>query len=389
MAGAPRLVLHIGAMKTGTTYLQNLLGANAEHLAEQGWWVPDQRRVVKAVREVMALTDRGRGGPTEFPRWERLMEAARDRAGHGTVVSMEFLSFADRKRLQRVVRSSAGLDLGVVVTARDATAALPSQWQSLTRNGHPHSWPDFAVGIRSSRLGAKAPGVDAFRRTQDLPRIVETWSRAVAPESFWAVTVPRAPAPRTLLWERFLTCLEVDPAGTITEAAFDNPQVGYGTCEVLRRVNARGLDAFKASAYRKIVRQIVRGHLLGLRDQQSRPRLDRATAQFAVGLNERTRTVLAERTTLVGDLDDLPTTLDVYEPDRFDAGDRPVQVGEAEVLAAATAMHAAALAVCDDAGGRVAEELRAPSPDVEVLVDRIAAIASAAITQGAGRRARS
>ncbi len=37
---SPRVALHIGAMKTGTTYVQRMLGINVEALAAQGITLP-------------------------------------------------------------------------------------------------------------------------------------------------------------------------------------------------------------------------------------------------------------------------------------------------------------------------------------------------------------
>jgi len=57
--GEPPVLLHIGAMKTGTTYVQNLLKANRKALKKQGWLVPPGPLVTVGVREVMGLTDAG------------------------------------------------------------------------------------------------------------------------------------------------------------------------------------------------------------------------------------------------------------------------------------------------------------------------------------------
>ena len=49
-SGAPRIVLHIGAMKTGTTFLQQLLADHRTPLAEHGFQVPrDQALALRGV----------------------------------------------------------------------------------------------------------------------------------------------------------------------------------------------------------------------------------------------------------------------------------------------------------------------------------------------------
>lgn len=362
-------------MKTGTTYLQNILHANAPTLGEAGWAVPSQGRVVRAVRQVMALTDEG---PSTEPLWDQLMDEARQHEGVGTLLSMEFLSFARRPRLKRLLESSRGLDLRVVVTVRDAARALPSQWQSLSRNGGTTSWPDFAEAVRADVTRQGGPGVKAFRRTQDLPRIIDGWSRGVPRERFTAVTVPSSSQPRELLWQRFMTAVGVDPSITTTAAAFDNPQLGYGSCDLLRRLNAAGLGSAKPSDYRRVVRRLSRDHLLPLREEQTRPALDLSTAEFAAGLNRATGAAIRAHTTLVGDLADLPTV--VAPGVRHDEGRRPRQVSEAEVMHAARVLHAGALTYCREEGLETPTKLTGDlDAHLDTAVGHLAALVAIAI----------
>ena len=57
---AERVVLHIGAMKSGTTYIQDRLNANAEALARHGILVP--RRQVLAVLDALGAGQVGNRG---------------------------------------------------------------------------------------------------------------------------------------------------------------------------------------------------------------------------------------------------------------------------------------------------------------------------------------
>ena len=52
---ATRLVLHVGVMKSGTTFVQRVLLANRDRLAEHGVLFPGKqwRRQVVAVRDLM------------------------------------------------------------------------------------------------------------------------------------------------------------------------------------------------------------------------------------------------------------------------------------------------------------------------------------------------
>lgn len=394
------LLLHVGAMKTGTTYVQNLIQHNRRVLEDAGWWVPDQRRVVQATRELLGVggtavgsARRGSGTLAQAPRWQDLLGEARrrtDDGARGAVLSMEFLSFAEPHGADLVRRSAEGLDLQVVLTVRDAGPALPSQWQSLTRNGADLAWPQFARQARTARERPRRPGARAFRRTQDVPRMLESWSGVTTPASLTAVTVPRGPdASRTLLWERFCGLLGVDPALT-QPAAFDNPQLGYGSCDLMRRVN--GADIYRGAprSYRKVVRRLTHDHLLPLRGEQTRPRLDEVTAAFAADLNARTLAAIAGTATLLGDPADLPTEVDPAVP--LDPGDTAQPPPEAEVLRAAVALHAGAVALCDELGLALPDDLRDPVADgadgVVPAVEKVATVVGIAITGDVSHRPR-
>ncbi len=379
----PRLLLHIGAMKTGTTYLQTRLTANAEALAGQGWWVPEGPRIARAVRELLPAAG---GGPT--PKWDELMREARAWDGHGTVISMEFLSFARRQHVPGILERMAGVDLHVVLAVRDAVRALPSQWQTLTRNGFGFSWPEFAGGVRQRRESGPGPGTAPFRRTQDVHRMLVAWGNALPRERLKVITVPAPSQPRDLLWERFLGMIDVDPQKARAPARFDNPQLGYGTCELLRLVNRAGLDGEDPVAYRKIVRRLTHDHVDALREGQSRPRMDAATAEFAVAFNARTRRMIRNRGTLVGERSDLPTSLENHPVlDELDSGPLPEAAPEAEVHRAAEVMRRASLEMCARKRLALPDALTGPLPGhLTGAVEQVAGLMAVAMTGDVSHR---
>ena len=64
-----RIFLHIGAMKTGTTYIQTVLSENRERLIEEGVLFPGERwrSQVRAVEDVLRLSKKRDGRPTPTP----------------------------------------------------------------------------------------------------------------------------------------------------------------------------------------------------------------------------------------------------------------------------------------------------------------------------------
>lgn len=366
----PAVLLHVGAMKTGTTYVQNLLKANRKPLKKQGWLVPPGPLVTTGVREVMGLTDAGPKAATRgTPKWDKVVRQCTEWDGVGSLVSMEFLSYAGPDRARRVVESFGQDRVHVVLTVRDAAGALPSQWQSWSRNGGEYSWPDFAREITRSGSKKRSPAVRTFHRTQNIPRMLETWGALVPASRLTVVTVPGRGAPRDELWNRFCHAAGVDSESTVVdESAFGNPQLGYGSVELLRRINAAGLVRLRPSAYRKVVRYVARNHLIALRDSESRPGLDRETAEFAADLNRRTLAAIREHGVLIGQPHELPTDVDTS-----DLPEIPADVPEEEVLAAAEAARLGMLQWFADHATAPPGDLAEPAPGVEAAVARLAA----------------
>lgn len=139
-APQPAVYLHIGTMKSGTTYLQHRLGANRDALAAAGVsWPAKHGDQVKAVNDLLEWRPGGHS-----PRhWDGL--AASMLAHPGTsILSMEFLFVASAAQIQHMVSSLEGADLHVVLTLRDATSAVPSQWQTGVRSGMKILWDEYA-----------------------------------------------------------------------------------------------------------------------------------------------------------------------------------------------------------------------------------------------------
>lgn len=226
-----RVVLHVGTMKSGTSYLQSRLFANRRLLRERGVLVPG-RRWAEQVKSFRSLArDDGEA-------WQR--QAEQIHAFEGTsVVSMEFLGPLPQPAVRRAVQTFAGTDLTVVITARDLNRSLPAMWQETVQNGATWTWAEYLAGAEAFRPGRRGPAALAeagrsFWKQQDLARMCETWRGEAG--GLTLITVPPPGAPRGLLWERFAHVLGTDPAGP-QEARRANESIGAASAMVLRRVN--------------------------------------------------------------------------------------------------------------------------------------------------------
>lgn len=373
MAG--RAVLHIGTMKTGTTYLQSVLAGNNEPLTKSGVALPATfGRQAKAVSSLLKEDPSVPGATAGAAAWNRLARKAGRSSGHTAVFSMEFLSFARGHHVSRLVRpfQDHGVrEIDVVLTVRDQFRVLPAQWQTFCRNTGTSGWADYLRAIEQSnvRPGARkhARAHRTFHRAQDVPTILEEWSAAPGVTRVHVITMPSPQAPRDELWRRFCEVLDVTPDGYDLDVAWQNVSLGYGSCDLLRRVNLH-LPDVPGGKYRKGIRSLARGVLVGRREQESRPELDRRGARFARGRNEAIRDAVARGPRypaglmLRGDLDDLPVPADLSG---FAA--RVSDAPEAEVRGAAEAARAFLSGVSGEAAGD-ARDVEGMAADVARLL---------------------
>src|SRR5688572_17705313 len=148
-----RLVLHVGAMKSGTTFIQSRLFAHRDLLEERGIRVPGRRRR----SQVLAVQQLLRGGG---PMWDKHAAAVSRHDGTSTI-SMELLGPA-RRDVVEALRTSVDAEVEVVITARDLNRCIPAMWQETVQNGRTWGWHDYVIGARSDRPSSRtgAPGTE-------------------------------------------------------------------------------------------------------------------------------------------------------------------------------------------------------------------------------------
>ncbi len=328
---ADRIVLHVGAMKSGTSFLQALLFANQERLARGGVLVPGRRwsDQSRAVRQAIASA----GGGAR-PHWDAFAEEVRTHPG-GVAVSMEFLGPIGPAKATGVLEALAAPEVQVVLTVRDLNRTLASMWQETVQNGRSWTWSEYVDDARDQRPG-RGDGVSdrstpggTFWRQQHVARLAATWSSVVGRENVVLVTVPPPGADRSTLARRFAeaTGLDLDVESPVRTA---NESLGLASILVLRRVNElldqQGL-AFPAGS--KIRKRTLAKTVLAAR-RADEPTLGLPVADWVGEQTAATVGALRDAgTRLVGDWDDL-TPVDVPGVD-------PAQVPESEVLEAALA----------------------------------------------------
>jgi hypothetical protein len=301
---ADRVVLHIGTMKSGTTYLQSALMSGSAQLEAAGAWYAGGsfHRQTAAVSGMLGDPD-----PASRPAWRGLVADIGARDGVA-LISQEFLSFARRREIDAVVGSFADTEVDVVLTVRDQHRAIPAQWQSYTRNLGTDDWATYLRRLEPMRSGKgrRSMALRKFRRAQHVPAIVKRWTGHPGVSRLVVVTVPPSGAEPVELWRRFCLAAGLEVADPPAAGAPANESLGYASCDVLRRLN-RHITALPKPRYRAARSEVVNA-LLPLRPEEGRPELDRDGAALARLLNERVRDSVASqpRVSLVGSLEDLP-----------------------------------------------------------------------------------
>ncbi|MCW2760523.1 MAG: hypothetical protein JWR85_724 [Marmoricola sp.] len=250
---AKRVVLHIGAMKSGTSFIQNVLDTNRERLKEHGIaFAGDRwRQQVLAVRELSERGGVGQEPITPDGPWQRLVDTVDEWPGTA-IISMEFLAPRQQQKIKIIQEAFPDADLQVVLTARDLARSLPAMWTESMQNRGVRTWDEFLESVRSRDPNEK-PG-RWFWKHQRISEIAARWSSAVGRDHFTLVTVPPKGAPPDVLWERFASVAGI-PDGVCDTDVRSNPGIDAASAMVLRALNERlAEDEFSKQDYEWIVK---------------------------------------------------------------------------------------------------------------------------------------
>jgi hypothetical protein len=237
-----RVFLHVGAPKTGTTYLQDVLWANRATLARQGVLYPGHRPGAHffAAQDLRGQYFRGHRRPQVDGAWERLARAAREWSGPVVLISHEILAGCDPEEAEKAVASLRPHEVHVVYTARDLARQIPAMWQESVKNGRVVPYGQYLQALQAERPRLVGR---IFWRTQDAGEVLARWAAAVPPERIHVLTVPPRSAEQGLLWQRFCSVTGVGPHGIdSTGSASGNVSLGLPQAELLRRINERVRD---------------------------------------------------------------------------------------------------------------------------------------------------
>ncbi|HEY2880663.1 DUF6752 domain-containing protein [Nocardioides sp.] len=347
-----RVYLHVGAPKSGTTYLQRVLDANRATLEAAGTLLVGERHLDRihaamAVREDPRLAELPESARTA---WTRLVRQIDGWKGPSAVLSYELFAVASAEQAARVLKDLAAYDVHVVVSARDLGRSVVSAWQERLKFGLTtplERWQPKPESAESSEWGW---------RTLDPSGVAERWGSTLPPDHVHVVTAPRPEAGPSELWRRFADACALDGLDVSLDVSRANESMGVVQAELLRRVNGTLRTQISGSRQRSVwIRDLLAQEVLAPLGSE---RIGVPEAQAAEAAEVWRRAIERIRSggyVVHGDLADLEPAASA---DRL-----PSQVTEAELTeAAVVCISSLVVTMRDRSAGPTPTLAPAPSP---------------------------
>jgi hypothetical protein len=333
----PKVFVHIGEPKTGTTFLQQVMWRNRAALAAQGVVLPghhpqDHFRASQDLRGIQKLPTDPAGSWTG--EWEILASQAKQ-APRAAVISHELFCAADAEHAERAVRSIQPAEVHIVLTARDIASLLPAEWQESVKHRTSRGWEDWLGDVIDHESWAADRRQWWFWRVHDTLAILDIWARHVPAERVHVITPSPHQAGGGLLWQRFAALLDIDPDSVDLSRARANSALGMPEIEFLHRLNKELPAEVPDWFYMVSVKEALAHQALADRPASGRLVLPEERTAWAKEHGQTVTTGLrAGGYDIVGDLEELlpqPASGPAVSPSDLPAG----QVLEVAVQAAA------------------------------------------------------
>ncbi|GAB2444563.1 hypothetical protein GCM10027062_25620 [Nocardioides hungaricus] len=236
---AQRLYLHIGLPKSGSTFLQSVVGGHRAALKEHGYVYPyvQQEGMFHAAVET-AGNPRHWGLSREEVdgTFAAMLQRGRD-VGRTVVISHEIFGAASPEQVAAIAAQLADFEVHLVVTVRNIARMFTAQWQEAVKNGNDESFADFAERQLASLPEPGDRVMAGFWRGQNLAWLLDRWRPHVPPERTHVVVSPAGGADPEVLWRRFAEAIGL-PADAIDVSTVPGSNESLGTPQIalLRQV---------------------------------------------------------------------------------------------------------------------------------------------------------
>ncbi|MGW5416028.1 hypothetical protein [Actinomadura geliboluensis] len=233
----PAVYLHVGAAKSGTTFLQSVLWHNRHRLREHGVLYPgaDFAAHVRAAFDLRRTFFNEASDPETRGAWRALVDEARDWPGT-VIISQELLAPARPEHVRQALADLGFADVHVMFTARDLGRQIPAHWQEDVKNRFTTSFGEFVAALRRKDWRSYE-SARLFWGLQDPVAVLERWGAHLPPDRVQVITLPRPGAPRDLLWRRFCAATGLVPDDYDLTRTFPNSSLGLAETQFLLRLN--------------------------------------------------------------------------------------------------------------------------------------------------------
>lgn len=229
------LIYHVGTMKSGTTYLQNILQKNKQQLLTQGWRYPGKR--LNQQHNIYDLV------PDSVP-WsvpssakksgelaKGLANQIKKKSSENIILSAEVLSCLDEKGIEEVIGHFGQPDK-IIFTIRSLQKVIPSAWQQYIKGGGKLSLDKFVNKMDSDRQT-----LDGMWKIYAYGNQVRRWSK-YAPVT--SVIVPNSGVKNELATLFFEAAgIGLDQLNLDIKNSESNLSLGYEIAEIVRFLNAK------------------------------------------------------------------------------------------------------------------------------------------------------
>ncbi|HEX6148602.1 hypothetical protein [Nocardioides sp.] len=231
--------------------------------------------VAKVLEPLLAL----QAGDRETGRkgLRRLVRSLRKEPGDRLLVTLEDLAEVPEEPAAELLTAlSEDFEVHTVLTARDWSLQIPSEWQQLVKSKLTTPYGDFVTAVRAHR-----PEAAPFWLRQYLPDIATRWSQGLSPGRLHVIAVPSHTRDPNGIFRLFGDLVGFDIGTLEIDRERSNMSLGYEQVETLRLVNAALGDrlADVRTEYRAVVRPLLING--ALRRQEPTRRLSLPAEHFA------------------------------------------------------------------------------------------------------------
>ncbi|WP_432479393.1 hypothetical protein [Nocardioides sp. GXQ0305] len=336
-AGPQRLYFHVGLPKSGSTFLQTVLGNHRAELKDAGHVYPYVRQegMFHAAVEMAGSPERWGLVPEDIAgTFAHLLRRGR-RLGGVVLISHEIFGSATRDQIARMAPLLDDFEVHLVLTVRDLGRTATAEWQERVKNGHTRSFAGFIDDLMS-RLPEDLGDTSAFWRTQNLRNVLDRWQALVPAQRIHIVTCPPSGTDPDLLWRRFAEAVELRPdVVDLTTVPPRNESLGTAQIAFLRRV-VRALDGrLEQPWFARVAKRWFAQTLLGAASGSAKPVTPAPVAKRLAEVSAAwIEMIRAGDFQVHGDLDELlPDIADDTVPHPDDATDADMLAGLPGVVA--------------------------------------------------------